>query len=56
MTGSIRMLLVGAAWMMANAAMPAAPAAEPAQALVDAAVLKAKAQNKTVFIHTTASW
>ncbi len=58
MSKSVRWLVFGAAFFLLNAAL--APAQEnppePAQKLVDAAVAKAKAEKKVVFIHFSASW
>ena len=53
-----RLLLLAAAFFVLNAAlMPAQDnPPEPAQKLVDAAVAKAKAEKKVVFIHYSASW
>jgi hypothetical protein len=58
MLRSFRLLVLGSAFFLCNAAL--APAQEnppePAQKLVDAAVAKAKAEKKVVFIHFSASW
>jgi hypothetical protein len=58
MPKSFRLLLLGAAFFTVNTLlMPAQEnPPEPAQKLVDAAVAKAKAEKKVVFIHYSASW
>jgi len=43
--------------LLASAALGAADApAAPAQALIDQAIQKAKAENKAIFVHFSASW
>ena len=58
MPNSFRILLLAAAFFVLNAMpMPAQDnPPEPAQKLVNAAVAKAKAEKKVVFIHYSASW
>jgi hypothetical protein len=58
MSRTVRLLFIGAAFFLFSAAqMPAQDQTpELAQKIVDAAVLKAKAENKAVFIHYSASW
>jgi hypothetical protein len=58
MPKSIRLLVLGAAFCLCNAALAPAQENPPAaaQKLVGAAVAKAKAEKKVVFIHFSASW
>jgi hypothetical protein len=58
MSKTISLFLLGAVLFLCSAALLPAqdPTPEVAQKVVDAAVLKAKAENKAVFIHYSASW
>ncbi len=49
-------MLPMAAVLFASAAAAADTPPAPAQTLVDQAVQKAKAENKAVFVHFSASW
>jgi hypothetical protein len=55
---TVRWILIGAAFMMIGAWLAPAqdPAPEQAQKVMDAAYAKAKAENKAVFVHFSASW
>lgn len=48
---SAAVLIFGAGLMFAQESAP-----DPAQKVIDAAVAKAKAENKAVFVHFSASW
>jgi len=48
---SAAVLIFGAGLTLAQESAP-----DPAQKVIDAAVAKAKAENKTVFVHFSASW
>jgi hypothetical protein len=58
MQRTVRILFMSAAFLMAGALLAIAQSQppEPAQKVVDAAVAKAKAENKAVFVHFSASW
>ena len=58
MNRTVRLLLIGAAFVMIGALLAPAqdPAPEQAQKVMDAAYAKAKAENKAVFVHFSASW
>jgi hypothetical protein len=55
---TVRILLICAVFMMIGALLATAqdPAPEQAQKVMDAAYAKAKAENKVVFVHFSASW
>jgi hypothetical protein len=58
MNSTVRLILISTLFLMAGA-LPAparSQAPEAAQKVVDAAVAKAKAENKAVFVHFSASW
>jgi len=58
MNKTVRLLLMSAIFLMAGALLAHAQTQppEPAQQVIDAAVAKAKAENKAVFVHFSASW
>lgn len=58
MNRTVRLLLLSAAFLMIGA-LPApaqSPPPEQAQKVIDAAAAKAKAENKAIFVHFSASW
>jgi hypothetical protein len=58
MSKTMSLILLGAVLFLCSAVVVPAqgPTPEVAQKVVDAAVLKAKAENKVVFVHYSASW